>query len=63
MKDTPCATQWGLRSPSDFESSVLREEEGPTYSVPRFLAGRCLATMIPAVSMNYCSDFMPRRQG
>jgi len=54
MKDTPCATQWGLRSPSDFKSSILREEEGPTCSVLRFLAGRCSARVIPVVSMNLC---------
>ena len=54
MKDTPCAAQWGLRNPSDFKSSILREEGGPTSSILCFLADRCSARVIPVVSMNLC---------
>lgn len=51
MKDTPSPTKWGLRSPSGFKSS-LREEEGSTYCVLRFLEGRSSVRMILVVFLS-----------
>jgi hypothetical protein len=60
MKDTPCAVQWRLRGPSDSKSSILREEEGPTRGVLRFLAGRCSTRVVPIVRVNLCAGTLSR---
>jgi hypothetical protein len=54
MKDTPSPTKWGLKSPNGFKSTVLREEEGPTYGVLRLLEGRCSVRMILVVFLSLC---------
>jgi hypothetical protein len=50
MKDAPFQTRWGLKSPTDSGSFILREEDYPAHSVCRFLAGCCSARMIPVAS-------------
>ena len=60
MKDTPCVAQWGLRGPSDSKSSILREEEGSTCGVLRFLTGRCSGKVVAVVRMNLCAGTLCR---
>jgi polysaccharide export outer membrane protein len=60
MKDTLCATQWGLKSPGDFRSFVLYRKEH-SMSSALFLSSRSSVRIILAVFTilaftSYCSE-------